>query len=87
MNDDRKFLQKMNPESDGLFHTPSNAEEVDVKPKKGDTPRYVNSQFLAEGGMKKVFRVEDSVTGKALARAELRPQTTEVMAASFMREA
>lgn len=86
MNDDEKFLQKMKPELGGLYHAEVSDEE-DVQPKDKDAPRYVNSQFLAEGGMKKVFCVEDSVTGKKLARAELQPEATASMAAAFMREA
>ena len=64
-----------------------NAEISDEASEAGscnrDTSRYVNPQFLAEGGMKKVYRVEDSVTGKQLARAELRPQATAAVATAL----
>ena len=87
MNDDEKFLQKMNTELGNLYHAEVCDELSEEKPKDINSPRYINSQFLAEGGMKKVYRVDDSVTGKKLARAELQPEATASMARSFMREA
>ena len=77
----------MNPELSVLYHAEVCDELIDVEPRNEGSLRYINSQYLAEGGMKKVFRVEDSVTGKKLARAELQPEAAADMAAAFMREA
>ena len=83
MNKDEEFTNQIIPGlNDFLDSYVVNDEELNP-----EAERYINSQYLATGGMKTIYQVEDQKTGRQLAKAVLNSDATQDIKEYFLREA
>ena len=68
--------QNNNSEADSLLN------EIDV-----DDDRYHSEKLVNQGGAKRIYRTEDPVTGRTVAKATLMDTGSEARVENFLREA
>lgn len=81
--DFQKFLHSQFSEAHDSQHSPEELSDLILSSKE----RYIEKSFLAEGGQKKIYRCHDSLTGRSIAFATLKENSSEEQTAKFIREA
>ena len=79
----QKFLHSQFSEAHTSHHSSEQLSELIIDPDE----RYIEKEFLAEGGQKKIFKCIDSLTGRVVAYATVKDINARENVAKFIREA
>ena len=79
----QKFLHSQFSEAHTSHHSSEQLSELIIDPEE----RYVDKEFFAEGGQKKIFKCIDSLTGRVVAYATVKDINARENVAKFIREA
>ena len=79
----QNFLHSQFSEAHDSQHTTEELSHLVLKSEE----RYADKNFLAEGGQKKIFNCTDILTGRSIAYATVKDNSSEEQTAKFIREA